>query len=412
MSNAPTRATPTTPAGPLAGVRIIDLTSVMMGPYATMILGDYGADVIKVESPDGDVMRHAAPMRHPGMGAMYLQGNRNKRSIVLDLKKASGRAVLLRLAAAADVFVHNIRPAAMERLKLGADDLLAANPRIVYASLHGFGETGPYAGRPAYDDLIQGLTALPALTGQITGEPRYSPATMADRIVGLNAVHAILAALFHRERTGEGQAIEIPMFETMAQFVLGDHMAGRSFDPPIGPPGYSRLLSPDRRPYQTSDGYICALVYSDKQWNAFFAKIGLADEADRDPRLNNISARTRNYDFVYDWFSQMMKTRSTAEWMRFFAEADIPHAPLHDLDSLIDDPHLAKVGLIQSLEHPTEGTLRVAGPAATWSRTPPSIRTYPPNLGEHGREILREAGIAESEIGALIAEGALIEPNR
>ncbi len=412
MSNAPTRKTPTTPAGPLAGVRIIDLTSVMMGPYATMILGDYGADVIKVESPDGDVMRHAAPMRHPGMGAMYLQGNRNKRSIVLDLKKVNGREALLRLAAAADVFVHNVRPAAMARLKLGADDLLAANPRIVYASLHGFGETGPYAGRPAYDDLIQGLTALPALTGQITGEPRYSPATMADRIVGLNAVHAILAALFHRERSGEGQAIEIPMFETMAQFVLGDHMAGRSFDPPIGPPGYSRLLSPDRRPYQTSDGYICALVYSDKQWNAFFAKIDLANEADRDPRLNSISARTRNYDFVYDWFSQMMKTRSTAEWMRFFAEADIPHAPLHDLDSLIDDPHLAEVGLIQSLEHPTEGTLRVAGPAATWSRTPPSIRTYPPSLGEHGREILREAGVAESEIAALIAEGALIEPDR
>ncbi|MGY3534137.1 CaiB/BaiF CoA transferase family protein [Bradyrhizobium sp. USDA 4452] len=410
MSQAPTREKPSAPAGPLAGVKIIDLTSVMMGPYATMILGDYGADVIKVESPDGDVMRHAAPMRHPAMGAMYLQGNRNKRSIVLDLKKAGGRAALLQLAADADVFVHNVRPAAMARLKLGADDLLAKNPRLVYASLYGFGETGPYAGRPAYDDLIQGLTALPALTGGITGEPRYSPATMADRIVGLNAVHAILAALFHRERTGEGQAIEVPMFETMAQFVLGDHMAGRSFEPPIGPPGYSRLLSPDRRPYRTSDGYICALVYSDKQWNAFFAKIGLADKADRDPRLNSISARTQNYDFVYDWFSQMMKTRSTAEWMRFFAEADIPHAPLHDLDSLIDDPHLAAVGLIQSVEHPTEGTLRVAGPAATWSRTPPSIRTYPPNLGEHGREILREAGLAEAEIAALLEEGALIEP--
>ena len=198
----------------------------------------------------------------------------------------------------------------MARLKLGADDLLAINPRLVYASLHGFGERGPYAGRPAYDDLIQGLTALPALTGKITGEPRYSPATMADRIVGLNATHAILAALFHRERTGEGQAIEIPMFETMAQFVLGDHMAGRSFEPPIGPPGYSRLLSPDRRPYQTSDGYVCALVYSDKQWNAFFRLIGLDNEADRDPRLNSISARTRNYDFVYEWFSKVMKTRT------------------------------------------------------------------------------------------------------
>jgi len=255
------------------------------------------------------------------------------------------------------------------------------------------------------------LTALPALTGKITGEPRYSPATMADRIVGLNATHAILAALFHRERTGEGQAIEIPMFETMAQFVLGDHMAGRSFEPPIGPPGYSRLLSPDRRPYRTSDGYICALVYSDKQWSAFFRAIGETDEAKRDPRLNSISARTRNYDFVYDWFSQVMKTRTTAEWMRFFEEADIPHAPLHDLDSLIDDPHLAAVGLIQSLEHPTEGTLRVAGPAATWSKTPPSIRQYPPGLGEHGEEILREAGFLNEEIKALVAEGALPDPS-
>jgi crotonobetainyl-CoA:carnitine CoA-transferase CaiB-like acyl-CoA transferase len=408
--NSPSAAAKT-PAGPLAGVRIIDLTSVMMGPYATMILGDYGADVIKVESPDGDVMRHAAPMRHARMGAMYLQGNRNKRSIALDLKKAGGREALLRLASTADVFVHNVRPAAMTRLKLGAGDLLGINPRLVYASLVGFGEQGPYAGRPAYDDLIQGLTALPALTGKITGEPRYSPATMADRIVGLNATHAILAALFHRERTGEGQAIEIPMFETMAQFVLGDHMAGRSFEPPIGPAGYSRLLSPDRRPYRTSDGYICALVYSDKQWSAFFCAIGEGDEAKRDPRLNSISARTRNYDFVYDWFSQVMKTRTTAEWMRFFEEADIPHAPLHDLDSLIDDPHLAAVGLIQSLEHPTEGTLRVAGPAATWSKTSPSIRQYPPGLGEHGEEILREAGFSNEEIKALVAEGALPDPS-
>jgi crotonobetainyl-CoA:carnitine CoA-transferase CaiB-like acyl-CoA transferase len=398
-------------AGPLAGVKVIDLTSVMMGPYATMLLGDYGADVIKVESPDGDVMRYAAPMRHPKMGAMYLQGNRNKRSIALDLKKAGGRAALLRLATTADVFVHNVRPAAMARLQLGADDLLAINPRLVYASLHGFGEQGPYAGRPAYDDLIQGLTALPALTGKITGEPRYSPATMADRIVGLNATHAILAALFHRERSGEGQAIEIPMFETMAQFVLGDHMAGRSFEPPIGPAGYSRLLSPDRRPYQTSDGYVCALVYSDKQWRAFFRLIGLEQEADRDPRLNSISSRTRNYDFVYEWFSKVMKTRSTAEWLQLFNDADIPHAPLHDLDSLIDDPHLAAVGLLQSIEHPTEGTLRVAGPTATWSRTPPSIRKYPPRLGEHGEEILREAGFTDEEIAALEVDGALVEPD-
>jgi crotonobetainyl-CoA:carnitine CoA-transferase CaiB-like acyl-CoA transferase len=328
---------------------------------------------------------------------------------VLDLKKTGGREALLRLSATADVFVHNVRPAAMRRLRLGADDLLALNPRLVYASLHGFGEEGPYAGRPAYDDLIQGLTALPALTGKISGEPRFSPATMADRIVGLNATHAILAALLHRDRSGEGQSIEIPMFETMAQFVLGDHMAGRSFEPPIGPPGYSRLLSPDRRPYQTSDGYLCALVYTDKQWTAFFRAIGQENQDQRDPRLNSITSRTSNYDYVYGWFSDVMKTRTTAEWMQLFEEADIPHAPLHDLDSLIDDPHLAAVGLIQSIDHPTEGPLRVAGPAATWSKTPPSIRQYPPGLGEHGGEILREAGFSDSGIRALVAEGALIQ---
>jgi crotonobetainyl-CoA:carnitine CoA-transferase CaiB-like acyl-CoA transferase len=405
----PAKQPHTARAGPLAGVRIIDLTSVMMGPYATMILGDYGADVIKVESPEGDVMRHAAPMRHSQMGAMYLQGNRNKRSIVLDLKKPGGRDALLRLASTADVFVHNVRPAAMRRLRLGAKDLLQLNPRLVYVSLHGFGEEGPYAGRPAYDDLIQGMTALPALTGKIAGEPRFSPATIADRIVGLNATHAILAALLHRDRTGEGQSVEIPMFETMAQFVLGDHMAGRSFEPPTGPPGYARLLSPDRRPYQTRDGYICALVYTDKQWTALFRAIGQENEFERDPRLNSITSRTNNYDFVYGWFSDVMKTRTTSEWIRLFGEADIPYAPLHDLDSLIDDPHLAAVGLLQSIDHPTEGTLRVAGPAATWSKTPPSIRQYPPRLGEHSAAILREAGFSALEIDTLIADGAIVE---
>jgi crotonobetainyl-CoA:carnitine CoA-transferase CaiB-like acyl-CoA transferase len=393
--------------GPLAGVRVIDLTSVMMGPYATMILGDYGADVIKVESPEGDVMRYAAPMRSPRMGAMYLQGNRNKRSIVLDLKKPHGREALLRLSETADVFVHNVRPAAMRRLKLSADDLLAVNPRLVYVALHGFGEEGPYAGRPAYDDLIQGLTALPALVGKITGEPRYSPATIADRIVGLNATHAILAGLLHRDRTGEGQAIEVPMFETMAQFVLGDHMAGRSYDPPLGPPGYSRLLAPDRRPYRTRDDYICALIYTDKHWDAFFSAIK-ADPEQRDPRFKDMSARTRNYDHVYKWLADLIETRTTAEWMRLFEEADIPCGPMHDLDSLIDDPHLSEVGFFREIEHPTEGKLRVAGPAARWSRTPSSIRSYPPRLGEHGDEILREAGFSDGDIEALAGEGAMV----
>jgi crotonobetainyl-CoA:carnitine CoA-transferase CaiB-like acyl-CoA transferase len=410
MTNRATTEPPgnATPSGPLAGITVVDMTSVMMGPFATMILGDYGADVLKVESPGGDIMRQAAPMRSPKMGAMYLQGNRNKRSIVLDVKKPGGRAALLRLCATADVFIHNVRPAAMRRLKLGPDDLLKLNPRLVCVALHGFGETGPYAGRPAYDDLIQGMTALPALTGRITGEPRYAPATAADRIVGLNATHAILAALLHRDRTGEGQSIEVPMFETMTQFVLGDHMGGRSFDPPIGPPGYSRLLTPDRRPYRTRDGYICALVYTDAQWTSFFAALDPPSPDRDDPRFADMPARTMNYDYVYTWLANLMATRTTADWIALFERADIPYGLMHDLDSLIDDPHLAAVGLFQEVAHPTEGTLRMPGPAASWSRTPPSIRRYPPRLGEHGDEILRQAGYSDYEIAALVAEGAMI----
>lgn len=393
--------------GPLAGVRIIDLTSVMMGPYATMILADYGADVVKVEGPDGDIVRAIPPMKTPGMGAMFLQGNRNKRSIALDLKSAAGRDALLRLADGADVFVHNIRPAAMARLKLGADDLLARNPRLVYASLHGFGESGPYAGRPAYDDLIQGLTALPALVGQITGEPRYAPATLADRIVGLNAVHAILAALIHRDRTGEGQSIEIPMFETMAQFVLGDHMSGRSFEPPIGPAGYSRLLTEHRRPYRTRDGYVCVLIYNDKHWSSFFAALGDGFAEAQDARFRSLSGRVDNYDLVYKWLAALIATRTTADWLAFFEAADIPAGPMHDLDALIDDPHLRAVGLLQTLPDISEGAVRLVGPAATWSRTPPSIEAPAPRLGEHGPSILREAGFDEAEIEALRRCGAL-----
>ena len=398
--------------GPLVGVRIIDLTSVMMGPYATMILADYGADVVKVESPDGDIVRAIPPMRSPGMGAMFLQGNRNKRSIALDLKHPAGRDALLRLVATADVFVHNVRPAAMARLRLGAADLLARNPRLVYASLHGFGESGPYAGKPAYDDLIQGLTALPALVGQITGEPRYSPATLADRIVGLNAVHAILAALLYRDRTGEGQAIEIPMFETMAQFVLGDHMSGRSFEPPLGPPGYARLLTAHRRPYRTRDGHVCVLIYNDKHWASFFDALGEGCPEAQDPRFRSLAGRVANYDLVYKWLADLLAARTTAEWLALFEKADIPSGPMHDLDALIDDPHLAAVGLIQTIDQPGDGEVRLVGPAATWSRTPPSIDAPAPRLGEHGAEILREAGFAEAEIEDFRTAGALSAQDR
>ncbi|HLH92734.1 MAG TPA: CoA transferase [Xanthobacteraceae bacterium] len=400
----PTKA----PTGPLAGIRIVDMTTVLMGPYATQILADYGADVIKVEPPEGDIMRHGGPMRNPRMGPMYMQANRNKRSVVVDIKTAGGRDVLLRLCRDADVFICNVRPASLRRLGLGADDICAANPRIIHVSLIGYGEGGPYAGRPAYDDLIQGLSAIPATFQRVSGgEPRYAPLTMADHIVGLNAVHVVLAALYERDRSGQGQTIELPMFETLAQFVMSDHFGGRAFDPPIGPPGYSRLLARDRRPYRTSDGFICILVYTDKQWESFFRIIGKAEQFHSDARFTTAAARARHFAEAYALVAEILTTRPTAEWLELFQKGDIPAVPMHDLDALIDDPHLAAVGFYQTIDHPTEGRVRLVGIPSRWSRSRLSIRRHPPGLGENTAEVLREAGFKDAAIAKLAADGAI-----
>ena len=396
------------PTGPLAGVRIVDMTTVLMGPYATQIMADYGADVIKVEPPEGDIMRHGGPMRSPRMGPMYLQANRNKRSIVLDIKTAGGRQALKRLCRDADVFICNVRPAALRRVGLGPEDIRAGHPRLIHVSLIGYGEGGPYSGRPAYDDLIQGLSAIPATFQRVSGaEPRYAPLTMADHIVGLNAVHVVLAALFERERSGKGQAIELPMFETLAQFVLSDHLGGRAYEPAIGPPGYSRLLARDRRPYRTSDGYICILVYTDRQWESFFRVIGKAEQFHSDPRFTTAAARARHFAEAYTLVAEVLATRTTAAWMVALQEADIPAVPMHDLDGLIDDPHLAAVGFLNTLDHPTEGRIRLVGIPSRWSRSRPAIRRHPPGLGENSVEVLREAGYTDAAIARLAADGAL-----
>jgi crotonobetainyl-CoA:carnitine CoA-transferase CaiB-like acyl-CoA transferase len=396
-------------AGPLAGIRVVDMTTVLMGPYATQILADYGADVIKVEPPEGDIMRHGGPMRNPRMGPMYLQANRNKRSIVLDIKTAGGRDVLLRLCARADVFLCNVRPAALRRLGLSPKAFRAANPRLIHVSLIGYGDGGPYSGRPAYDDLIQGLAAIPATIRQQAGSglPRYAPLTMADHIVGLNAVHVVLAALMERARSGKGQEIALPMFETLAQFVLSDHFGGRAFEPAIGPPGYNRLLAPDRRPYATSDGHICILVYTDRQWESFFRIIGKPEQFRADARFTTAAARARHYAEAYTLLADVLATRTTAEWLAALQEGDIPAVPMHDLDALIDDPHLAAVGFFHSMEHPTEGRIRLVGIPSRWSRSRPAIRRHPPGLGENTGEVLREIGYAPSAIERLTADGAV-----
>ncbi len=400
--------------GPLEGVKIIDMTSVLMGPYATQTLGDYGADVIKVESPDGDITRQIGPARHAGMGPIFLNANRSKRSITLDLKKPAGRDVLLRLIATADVLVYNVRPAAMARLKLDYDTVAAINPRIVYAGLFGFGQDGPYAAKPAYDDLLQGSSGLAHLIARAgDGTPRYVPTALADRVVGLTGVGAILASLVHRDRTGKGQRVDIPMFETMAGFVLGDHLGGLTFDPPLDRGGYARQISADRRPYRTSDGYISVIVYNDKQWNSFFDATGRADLR-ADPMFATFAARLANIDVVYGELGRIFETRTTQEWLTLLIEADIPVMPVHDLESILDDPHLVATDFFQAVEHPSEGSIRSMRVAATWSRTPAEPQRLAPRLGEHGREILAEAGFNANEIAALESDGvtqpAAIDP--
>lgn len=397
--------------GPLAGIKIIDLTSVLMGPYATQILGDMGADVIKVEAPDGDVTRQIAPFRTPGMGAIYLNANRNKRSICLDLKQPAGRDALLKLAADADVLVYNIRPQAMRRLGLDYDTLAAVNPRIVYAGLSGFGQDGPYAARPAYDDLIQGASVMSTLIARAgDGTPRYVPSAIADRVVGLAAVGAICATLINRDRTGLGQQVEIPMFETMVGFVLGDHLSGLTFEPPLDGGGYARQLSPERRPYATQDGYICALVYNDKHWTSFLAAIGQADLPQRDPRFANFASRMAHIDFVYGELGCIFAQRTTAEWLALLEKADIPFMPMHDFESVMSDPHLTAANFFEPVDHPTEGPLRMMRMATSWSRTPAEISRLPPHKGQDGIAILREAGLSQAQVEELMAQGVLLAP--
>lgn len=389
--------------GPLHGLRVIDMTSVVMGPYATQMLGDFGADVVKVEAPDGDLVRQIGPARHDGMGPIYLNANRSKRSITLDLKSARGRDALLRLCETADVFAYNVRANAMKRLGLTYEDLTAVNPKIIYAGMFGYDQTGPYAARAAYDDLIQGGSTLPHLFARVNdGKPRYVPSAIADRVVGLTAVSAILAAVIERNRSGKGQRVDVPMFETMVGFVLSDHLGGLTFDPPLDSGGYPRQLSPDRRPYQTKDGYVCALVYTDAHWRRFFQAIGRPDMPVIDPRFATFVSRQAHIDHVYGELSNILLTRTSAEWIALFDEADIPVMPMHDLQSVLEDPHLQATGFFRMVDHPTEGLLRTMSVSSKFSRTPADPDRLAPRQGEHTHEVLGEAGFDDNEIAELV----------
>ena len=393
--------------GPLAGVRVLDLTTVLMGPYATQILGDFGADVIKVESPDGDVVRQIGPARHPDMGPLFMNVNRSKRDIALDLKRPEARPAILKLVEQADVLVTNIRPRAMARLGLSYEELAELNPRLIYAALVGYDQTGPYADRPAYDDLIQGGSCIAHGFVRAGGQPSYVPAAVADRIVGMAGVNAILAAVIERMRSGQGQKIEIPMFETMVSMIMGDHMGGLTFDPPLDQGGYARHLSPDRRPYQTQDGYVCALIYTDGHWQRFFDAIGRGEVFTTDDRFSSFTNRMANIDFVYSELGKIIRTKTTAEWLDIFERADVPAMPMHSYESVMQDPHLVATGFFDTIEHPSEGTLRQMAVPVSFSRTPVKPSRPAPRLGEHGAEILAEAGFSDDDIAQMQQNGAL-----
>jgi crotonobetainyl-CoA:carnitine CoA-transferase CaiB-like acyl-CoA transferase len=381
-------------SGPLDGLKILDLTTVLMGPFATQILGDLGADVVKVEPPEGDPVRHLGPMRHHGMSACFLHVNRNKRSVALDLKKAEARASVLELAKDMDVFVTNVRPAAMARLQLDYDAVAAANPGIIYVALVGYGQNGPYADRAAYDDMIQAVCAIPSLIAQIgDGVPRYVPLAIVDRIVGQAAATAILAATVHKMRTGRGQYVEVPMFETMVPYVMAEHLSGHTYRPPLGEPGYNRLLAPSRQAYATQDGHVCTIVYSDKQWRSFFTLIGQPDRCSTDPRLANIGNRTQHIAELYAEVGAALKTRPTAYWLEALEAVDIPVMPLHTLHSIQTDPHLEAVGFFREVEHPSEGRMLEMAPMGRWSDSMPAPPRPAPTLGQHTSEVM--ASIAD-----------------
>lgn len=391
--------------GPLAGVRVLDLTAVVAGPYTTQIFADLGADVVKVEAPGGDTIRDLPPGPDAKRGAMFMNLNRGKRSLVLDLKQPAARDVLLRLAADADVFIHSMRAEAIGRLGLAYDALRAANPRILYANLWGFGRTGPYRDLPAYDDIVQAASGLVALQAKLSGgAPTYIASIVADKVTGLTAAYAVIAALYAREKTGLGQEIEVPMFETMVAFTMVEHLNGSLFDPPLGPTGYPRTTSPARRPYRTADGYIGAMIYSDKHWAAFFAALDHPDWS-RDPMFANIRVRTQNIDAVLERVSAVLATRATADWLTLFRDAHIPAMAIASPDDLLDDPHLAATGFWNARDT-ADGALRFPGIPTHFGRTPGAIGDAGPALGRDTRAVLAEAGLSDAEIEALLAARA------
>jgi crotonobetainyl-CoA:carnitine CoA-transferase CaiB-like acyl-CoA transferase len=386
-------------SGPLVGVRVVDLTAMVMGPYCTQIMADMGADVIKVEPPAGDNTRYISVGPAPGMSGVFVNVNRGKRSIVLDLRTDAGKDALRALISSAEVFIHSMRSKAIIKLGFGYDEVAAINPNIVYTNCYGYGRRGPEADRPAYDDTIQAECGLPAVQEQLTGEANYVGTIIADKVTGLTALYATMMALFHRERTGEGQEVEVAMFETMASFMLVEHANGAMFDPPLGPAVYPRTVAPNRRPYETKDGHVAALIYNDKHWNAFIASVKPAWNSELYATLER---RAKQIDVVYGLLAQTLKERTTAEWLALFRELEIPAAPIQTPDDLFDDPHLNAVGLFETVDT-KYGPVRFPGVPTWFSRTPGHVTGFAPELGADTDDVLAELNpLGERQFGGVV----------
>ncbi|MGU3627019.1 CaiB/BaiF CoA transferase family protein [Comamonas sp. C24C] len=385
--------------GALSGVRVLDLSSVIFGPMASQVLADYGAEVIKIEPPQGDSTRHTGPALEPGMAAMFMGSNRSKKSVVLDLKQEQAQAALHALLQGADVLMHSMRPQKLARLGLDPDSLRKQYPRLIYVGLHGFGEDGPYAGQPAYDDVIQGMSGLADLMQRQTGEARYLPTIAADKTCALVAAHAVLAALYQRERRGEGCYVEVPMYETMAGFNLVEHFYGMHFTPAQSGAGYPRVMAPWRKPYRTLDGHVCLMPYTDAHWRRFFAAVGQPELA-QDQRFATQAMRTRHIAELLETMSDYVAQKDTAYWLASCEELEIPAAPVTRMDDLPHDPHLQATGFFVEKKDAAMGVVRFPRSSVRINGTQSPIG-MPPRLGEHTQALLREAGWDDARIAAL-----------